>query len=373
MFQKLLKIGFFPLHSFANPGGVKRHVLALHEEFQKLGIASKIVVPRRFKSENYGKDIILLCTSMEAPFYGSIGDFTICPNPAEVKQVLSRENFDVLHFHNFGLHSLQILKESRGINILTFHANIKGSKLLSFMFAVMKKFAMPKLDGIICVAPFQLKFFKDFKGPTIVIPNGVDLNTFHPKVAPIRKYIDGKLNILFLGRLEERKGLIYLLRAYASLRKKFENIRLLVVGEGPLRKEYEQYIVKYRIQDVVFEPKVSPEKVPSYYATCDIFVSPAIFGESFGMVLIEAMACGKPVVAFANEGYKGVLTGKGADFLVKPRDWKGLAKKIEILIKSTAKRKEMGNWGLKQSKKYAWPKIAEKVLAFYDKIIETKK
>lgn len=363
------KVGFFPLHSFVNPGGVKRHVLALHKEFQGRGISSKIIIPRRLKNERYGKDIIFLGTSLEFSFYGSEGDFTICLKPSEIKRVLSQENFDILHFHNFGLHSMQILAASKSVNILTFHANIKGSPTLALLFSAMKKFVMQKLDGIICVAPFQLAFFKDFRGPKVVIPNGVDLNTFHPGVTPIKKYKDGKLNILFLGRLEKRKGLIYLLYAYRVLRKKFDNIRLLIVGEGPLRKEYEGYVLKHNLQDVVFEPKTSPENASSYYATCDIFVSPAIFGESFGMVLIEAMACGKPVVAFANEGYKGVLTGKGAKFLVPPQDWRELARKIEILIKSEDKRKEMRQWGLHEAKKYAWPKIADQVLAFYNRVI----
>ena len=116
---------------------------------------------------------------------------------------------------------------------------------------------------------------------------------------------------------------------------------------------------------MIFEGEISESKVLSYYSTCDIFCSPAIFGESFGLVLVEAMACGKPVVAFANEGYQQVLKGKGAKFLAKPRDYKTLAKKLEILIKNPKLRKEMGEWGQTEAQKYSWPKIAEKVLNFY--------
>ena len=96
-------------------------------------------------------------------------------------------------------------------------------------------------------------------------------------------------------------------------------------------------------------------------------MSPAIYGESFGIVLVEAMACGIPVVAFANEGYKEVLKkGKGERFLVKPKDYKTLAKKLEILIKNKELRKEMGEWGQIEAKKYSWPKIADQVLDFYE-------
>ena len=107
------------------------------------------------------------------------------------------------------------------------------------------------------------------------------------------------------------------------------------------------------------------EKAASYYKSCDIYCSPAIFGESFGLVLVEAMACQKPVVAFANEGYKSVLIGKGARLLAKPRDYKTLAQKLEILIKDKKLRREMGEWGTKEAKKYSWTKIASQVLNFY--------
>ena len=123
---------------------------------------------------------------------------------------------------------------------------------------------------------------------------------------------------------------------------------------------------KNRLREVIFEGEKRGEIIPRYYQTSDIFVSPAIYGESFGIVLIEAMASGIPVVAFANQGYKGVLEkGKGKRFLIKPKDYKTLAKKLEILIKNPRLRKEMGEWGRIEAQKYSWPKIADQVLAFY--------
>lgn len=366
-----MNIGFFPLHTFIRPGGVKRHVLALHREFQKRGLSSKIAVPRRSLKEHYGKDIFLLCNSIEIPFGGSRADFTLCLNPNTVKKFLAREKFDILHFHNFALHTIQILEHSNGINILTFHSNIEGSKILSsFPFLVynFRDLVLKKIHGIICVSPLQLKFFSDCHRPIRVIPNGVDLKGFHPGIPPIKKWKDGKFNILFLGRVEERKGLIYLLRAFQLLKKDFSDLRLLVVGEGPLLPECKRFVKEHKLPDVVFENLVEEGKVASYYATCDIFVSPAVWGESFGMVLLEAMACGKPVVAFANEGYKGVLTGKGSQALVKPKDWYGLAEKIRIFIENKAKRRELRLWGLREAKKYAWEKVADEVLRFYDDV-----
>ncbi|KPJ57053.1 hypothetical protein AMJ49_02760 [Parcubacteria bacterium DG_74_2] len=375
-----MKIGLISFHSFFQPGGVKRHILGLYEEFKKRGIETKIIAPRRKIKEYYGKNIILLGTSFPLPFSGGVSDLGINFNPFAIEDVLKKERFDVLHFHNFGLPStLQILASpsaAKTLNILTFHANIKGSKILKrfpFFLYFLERVVQWKIDGIIGVAPLNLKPFKKYHGLKIVIPNGIDLEKFNPKIPKIKRLLDGKINILFLGRIEKRKGLIYLLRVFKILQKKFSNLRLIVVGEGPLKDDLEDWVREKKLKEVLFEGQIDEEKVSLYYSTCDIFCSPAIFGESFGLVLVEAMACGKPVIAFANEGYKGVLKGKGARFLVKPRDYKTLTKKLEILIKNEKLRKEMGEWGINESQKYSWQKVANQVLEFYKFCRQQKK
>ena len=372
---KNLKIGLFSLHSFSNPGGVKEHVLALYKEFKKRGLDTKIIVPRRNSSERYeNQDIKFLGTSFSCPSNGAESDLTICFSPGSIERFLKKEKFDILHFHNFGLHSWQIAKKSRATNILTSHACIEPQRTKSFKMIVLlkifQKAVNKRMDGIIGVAPLNLDIFKGFPGLKAVIPNGIDLNEFNPNVPKIGKYGDGKINILFVGRIEERKGLLYLLKAYKGLQERFKNLRLIVVGKGPLEQKCRNWVRVHQLKEVVFEGRVEGGKIPCYYATCDIFVSPATFGESFGIVLLEAMALRKPVVAFANLGYRGVLQGKGKEFLVEPEDWEGLTQKIEILIKNEEKRKEMGQWGLKESQKYSWDIIADQVLDFYQRVRE---
>ncbi len=370
-----MKVGLISFHSFLQPGGVKRHVLGLYKEFKKRGIKVKIIVPRRSPEEKYGKDIIIMGTSISLPAVGTQGDFCIYFNPFALNSFLKKEKFDVLHFHNVGFpSSIQVLEMSNALNILTFHANLEKSNIIK-NFPQIRDFANRiaewKIDGIIGVNPLNLRFFKKFNGPKKVIPNGIDLEEFNPKVSKLKKFSDGKINILFLGRIEERKGLIYLLKAYKILEKKYSNtdspLRLIVGGDGPLKDYCQNWTLKNNFKNVVFEGAIKEKDVPSYYRTCDIYCSPAIYGESFGIVLIEAMASGIPVVAFANTGYRTVLEkGKGKRFLVKPRDYKTLAKKLEILIKNPGLRQEMGDWGLKEAQKYSWPKIADQVLAFYE-------
>ncbi|MDI6591806.1 MAG: glycosyltransferase family 4 protein [Patescibacteria group bacterium] len=376
--SKKLRVGLISFHNFSQPGGVKRHVLGLYQEFKKRGIYSKVIAPRRKRAENYGKDIILLGTSFPFPFSGSKSDFSINFNPLAIKGLLEKEKFDILHFHNFGFPStLQILERSDALNILTFHANVFHSKFLKkfpgFLY-LLNKLVQWKIHGIIGVAPLTLKIFKNYKGPKIVIPNGIDLEEFNPRGAKIEKFSKDKINLLFVGRIEERKGLIYLLKAFKILLEKFPNkIRLFVVGEGDLKEECQDYVKENNLKEVHFEGEITGEKLPAYYRSCDIFISPAIFGESFGLVLLEAMACQKPVVAFANTGYRQFLKGKkGKRFLAKNYDFGDLAKKVEILIKDQKLRKEMGEWGIKEAQNYSWPKIADQVLNFY-KICQKEK
>jgi len=173
-----------------------------------------------------------------------------------------------------------------------------------------------------------------------------------------------------LSRIEKRKGLIYLLRAYKILQKTLPpklsgGLRLIVCGEGPLKEKMEEWVEKNKLKEVIFEGGIKEEEVVRYYNSCDIFCAPAIFGESFGLILVEAMACQKPVIAFANEGYFQFLKDKKGGILVKNRDWKELAKKLEILIKDEKLRKKMGKIAQKEAQNYSWEKIADRVLNFY--------
>ena len=373
MEKRNLKVGLISFHSFLKPGGVKNHILGLDKEFRKRNIKTKIIVPRRSWKENYGENVILLGTSIPLYLAGNQVDLDINFNPISIDRTLKEKGFDVLHFHNFVLPSgFQILASpfaKNTLNILTIHANLEkmiNQRGFQIYFTLCKKVIQWRMDGIIGVSPITLAGLEDFEKPKIIIPNGLDLKEFDSKTPKIKKFCDKKINILFVGRIEERKGLIYLLRAFKILSKKFFNLRLIIVGDGPEKEKCQEFVRKNNLKEIYFEGEKNGKEVASYYLTADIFVAPSIFGESFGIVLLEAMASGKPVVAFANEGYKSVLKeGKGKQFLVKPRDYKTLAKKMEILVKNPKLRAEMGKWGRREAQKYSWPKIADQVLNFY--------
>jgi phosphatidylinositol alpha-mannosyltransferase len=375
--RKSSKICLISWHSFLKPGGVKSHILDLNKEFKRLGFNSKIIAPRRKMTEDYGKDVILLGTSFSIPFGGGISDFSVNFDPLAIEETIREGKFDVLHFHNFGFpSSFQILERSEALNILTFHSDIGRSEFLKefpiFLY-ILEKIVEWKIDGIIGVSSIALNVFEKIDLPKRVIPNGIDIKKFNPKVEKIKKFDDKKINILFVGRIEERKGLIYLLRAYKILQKNFKNLRLIIVGEGTLKESCNLFAQSHNLKEVHFVGEKTGKELVSYYNTADIFCAPSIYGESFGIILLEAMACRVPVVAFANRGYKTLLGGRRNEkFLAKPKDYKDLAKKLEVLIKSKKMRKEFGDWGREEAVKFSWPRVAKQVLDFYDFCSEEK-
>jgi phosphatidylinositol alpha-mannosyltransferase len=189
-------------------------------------------------------------------------------------------------------------------------------------------------------------------------------------VSPIEKFCDGKLNILFVGRMEKRKGLNYLLEAYKEVKQKIPNSRLIVVGPGTrLRKKYEKQVKRHALQDVVFVGYTSYDDLPRYYKTADIFCSPATGRESFGIVLLEAMAVGTPVVASNIEGYANVLTQGVDGLLVPPKDTRMLAQALLSLLLDEPLRQQMGAKGILKAKEYSWEHIAQRVLNYYQRIL----
>ncbi|MFH0987448.1 MAG: glycosyltransferase family 4 protein [Patescibacteria group bacterium] len=387
-----MKIGFISPHSFNLPGGVKRHVLSLKKEFEERGHVVKLILPRgtlspsmlltKFadkKEKSLGeKDNIFFGGSVRVPSNASKANLSLNISPLSIWRRIRKEKFDILHFQNFGMFlSLQVLEaadqlEDLPLKILTLHALWDASFIFREMptlIDVFNKLILPRFDGVIGVSQPVLSQI-EYKGPKEIIPNGIDLSVFKPKGGNVERFVNQGLNILFVGRLEKRKGLVYLVKAFEKLKQKFKDTKLIVVGTGEKEKEIKEYIEKHQISDVFFEGEVGEKDLPRYYRTADICCFPSIYGESFGLVLLEAMASAKPVVAFANQGYKEVLKGRGADFLVEPEDTGNLAKKMEILIINKKKRREMAGWGRKEAKKYSWSRIARETLEFYKKVLK---
>ena len=185
---------------------------------------------------------------------------------------------------------------------------------------------------------------KFYPGEYDIIPNGVDIDRFE-NARPMERFNDGKTNILFLGRMERRKGLKYLVMAYSRLKWRYPDIRLIIAGGGNPGEEVLSLIGERNLQDVEFTGLVPYQDVPRYYQSAHIYCAPNTGRESFGIVLLEAMSAGKPIAASRIDGFSRVLSNGVEGLLVKPKDDAALANALERLIIDGQLRREMGARG----------------------------
>jgi len=300
-----------------------------------------------------------------------------------VKKILKQERFDVIHLHEPMTPALPLAVlrhvplSPQSVVVGTFHA-YRESTHPGYDYAkhIFKRF-FDRLDGRIAVSEAVRDYLAPyFPGDYRIIPNGIDLECFSdPDLCPIERFDDGKLNILFVGRLEKRKGFKYLLRSFAQVKQAVPEVRLLVVGayDKEDKAPFVLYARQHRLRDVRFVGQVLEDDLPHYYRTCDVFCAPSTGFESFGIILLEAMAAGKPIVASNIAGYRGVLEDGEEGLLVQPEDERRLADALIRLLKDPALRGRMGRQGQAKAKDYSWHKVAQQVLDYYRELSERKR
>jgi phosphatidylinositol alpha-mannosyltransferase len=370
-----MKIALVSPYDFAYPGGVVNHIMSLGSYLTQMGHEVKFIAPASSPITTLGDRFIHIGKPRAIPVSGSVARVTISPRlSTRITEMLEKEKFDIIHLHEPLMPMLctTVLRMSRTANVGTFHAfNGKGYNIAKPFGPILFKRWFSKLDGHVAVSKPAKNFVnKYFPADYNVIPNGIDTRHFSPNVAPIDELRDGKLNILFVGRLEKRKGADYLLKAYERVKRDIPDSRLIIVGPGTkLRDKYEKRVKKHSLKDVVFVGYTNYEELPRYYKTADVFCAPATGWESFGIVLLEAMAVGKPIVASNIDGYASILTHGAEGLLVPPKDEKSLAQALTSLLNDEKLRQEMGAKGILKAKDYAWENVARRVEALYNKVL----
>jgi phosphatidylinositol alpha-mannosyltransferase len=366
-----MKIGLVTPYVYPLPGGVTQHVQYLYGNLRLRGHDVRILTSSHGLQRASEGDIIRIGKGFSMPVNGSVGTITLSPRfISQVRDMLEREQFDLLHFHEPFVPFLSpvVLRLSTSVNIATFHAYGGFSPSYEFGRRAMGGYAA-RLHGRIAVSGAAKHFIERyFPGEYKVIPNGVDIDRFQRSV-PIARWQDGTNNILFVGRFEPRKGLLELLKAYRLLHKTGCDCRLLVVGSGPLAREARRYVATRRLRGVEFLGRVSDEEKAQLFRTADVYVSPATGGESFGIVLLEAMASGTAIVASDIHGYKGVVRRGREALLVPPREPKAIATAIGRLLGDDEERRAMGDAGRLRAEEFSWPRVTAKVDDFYGVVI----
>ncbi len=368
-----MKICLVSPYDFSREGGVNQHILWLAENFRAMGHEVKIIAPTSADAEDVsevgpGIPIFHVGTVVPIKANGSVARITLSLNlSGQVKAILRQELFDVVHLHEPLMPALPltVLAHSKALNIGTFHAFAQSNVAYYYARPILRIFTS-KLDGRIAVSKPAEQFISQyFKGNYEIIPNGIDLSRFEQEVEPLPQYNDGKLNILFVGRFtERRKGLKYLLRAFSYVKREIPNARLIIVGKGD-PKGYRRYLARNNIQDVVFTGFISDEELPRYHRSSQVFCAPSTGGESFGIVLLEAMASGLPLVASDIPGYASVLDHDKQGVLVEPKNSEAFAMSLIHLLADAELRQKMGQAGREKAAQYSWQKVSQRVLEFY--------
>ena len=357
-----MRILFVSDFYYPHIGGVTEHIYHLANEFENMGHEVSILtadIEGDLKPDE--RRVIRLGKSMVIPMNQSNARITGWINLSRLSNVIN--DYDVIHIHGIIAPTLPLLslKVSRKTNIFTFHPTFKSSNL----YQIFKKYLnnyFEKIHGKIAVSvTARDSILKYFPGVYRIIPNGVDPDRF--KKSGKQK---NPFEILFVGRIEPRKGLQFLIDALPIIKKEFPEAKLIVAGGG--YKEMKMNIPPEVKDSIEFLGFVEPSVLPDIFSRASIFVSPAICGESFGIVLLEAMGTETPVIASNISGYRCVVSDKENGLLVCPENSKDIADKVITLLKDKNLYKTLVEGGLKTVQKYSWDKVAKDILNFYYEI-----
>lgn len=372
-----MKIGLVCPYNVLVGGGVQECVFALSEEMTSRGYSVTIITPRpRRYSGKPPEGVRFVGMAAAVKSFHTTAQISASAENDAIEAMLDEENFDVIHFHEpwVPFVSRQILSRSTACNIATFHAKLPESRMNKTIERVITPYTssiVKKFDALTAVSDAATDYVRLLTDRKIsIIPNGIDVSKFSPSTAdktadPFQK-TKNKKNILFIGRLERRKGLKYLLDAYHLLRQNEPATALHIAGSGPDTHRLKRYVLQYNIKDVHFHGYISEERKIAMLQSADLFCSPAPYGESFGIVLLEAMSLGTPIVAGDNPGYTAVMQDIGNISIVNPKNPQLLSNRLSLMLHNDELRKLWRRWAKSYIKQFSYKAIVDQYEALYD-------
>ncbi|WIM68957.1 glycosyltransferase family 4 protein [Corynebacterium breve] len=355
-----MRIGIVCPYSFDEPGGVQAHVLDLAGVLRAQGHYVAVLGPASPQAEL--PDFVTRGgAAIPIPYNGSVARLSIGPQVTRLaREFIKQGQFDVLHIHepNSPSYSMAALRVAEGAIVATYHASAVSSRLLQLVKPVLRP-NLEKIGGGIAVSEMARRWqVEQLGGDPVLIPNGVDTRKF---AAARQSPTEGPTEIVFLGRIDEpRKGLDVLLRALPQVDR---DLKITVIGGGHPRS----------IEGVDFVGRVSEAEKVEILGRADIYVAPNTGGESFGIVLVEAMAAGCAVVASDLEAFAAVCdigSESPAGLLFPVGDDEVLASHIRLLIDDDQRRNELISAGIERAKQYDWQTVAAQVLNVYETVAD---
>ncbi len=382
-----MKIGLVAPYDWMVPGGIQRHILALDRAFRGAGHQVTVIAPCSADpewSEPLPPNLIPIQGAvLPLPTSGSQVRVVLSPRLSrQVRQIMAQECFDVVHLHEplmpavclLALYYVRSCPTTLAVG--TFHAYRDENIGYEYARPIFHRL-MNRLEGRIAVSKAARDYIaRYFPGTYRLIPNGVDVSLFgRMELEPIPRFADGRPNILFAGRLDKRKGFGHLLRAFERVKRVVPAARLIAVGafNAEQSEPFIRWAEESCLEDVYFVGRVSDEELARYYRTADLVCAPSTGFESFGLVLLEAMAAGCPVVASDIPGYREVVRHGVEGLLVPPGDEEGLAAALLQLLADEALRRRLCEQGQVRAASFSWERVAGQILDYYDELLRGRR
>lgn len=372
-----MKIGLVCPYNMFLGGGVQECVLAIRDGLVERGHKAYIITPqpRNYDGPKH-PGIIMVGGATKWRSYGTTTQISASVDLDSLATMLEQENFDILHFHEPWAPMLarQILSRSNAINIGTFHAALPDkvlSRTIEKVITPYTKSIIKYLDILTAVSPAAAKYAESITHRKIhIIANGIDTSRY--RVSHVDDKRHNKKIIFYVGRLEKRKGLKYLIQAFKILSDKDPTFHLVIAGDGPDRSKLEDQVRDNKVNNVSFLGYINDETKFQLFSQADLFCSPAIYGESFGIVLLEAMASRCVAVAGNNPGYEAVMNGLGQISIVNPKDSVEFARRLELLATDLTLRKVWREWAQKRVEQHTYERIIDQYEAIYKAAYDKK-
>jgi phosphatidylinositol alpha-mannosyltransferase len=368
-----MRIGLVCPYEWDVPGGVQYHVRDLAETLRGLGHHVEVLTPAEHEESLPAENFTFAGRTVPIPYNGSMASVQFGPlSAARVRRWLREGHFDVVHVHDPAPPSIGLLvcMIAKGPIVATFHAASVRSKFLAAWGPVIRPW-LEKINGRIAVSDFARRLQVEHLGDdAVVIPNGVHVDVFAegPSLPGRRRGVDGP-TIGFLGRYDEpRKGLPVLLEAMRTVVRRHPGAQLLIAGRGDADDLQEEIGEDLRASVSVLGELSEGDKA-ALLRSVDIYCAPNLLGESFGIILIEALAAGAPIVASDLDAFASVLEHGRAGVLVRRGDAGALAQALCGLIEDPARRAELSAQGRQVARGYDWSVIARRILAVYETVV----
>ncbi|MED5815321.1 glycosyltransferase family 4 protein [Mycolicibacterium sp. 050232] len=363
-----MRIGMVCPYSFDVPGGVQSHVLQLAEVMRAGGHHVSVLAPSspHVKLPDY---VVSGGKAVPIPYNGSVARLRFGPaTHRKVKKWIAEGDFDVLHLHEPNAPSLSMLalQAAEGPIVATFHTSTTKSLTLSVFQGILRPFH-EKIVGRIAVSDLARRWQMEALGSDAVeIPNGVDVPSF-ANAPRLDGYPRPGRSVLFLGRFDEpRKGMPVLLGALGKLARRFPDIEILIVGRGDedaLREEAGDLAGHLR-----FLGQVDDDGKAAAMRSADVYCAPNLGGESFGIVLVEAMAARTAVVASELDAFNRVLDQGQAGRLVPVGDADALADALLEVLEDDALREQYIDRATERVARYDWSVVAGQIMRVYETV-----